>query len=125
MAGRLWHRAGVDKPSPTGGYGPAFMDAGKTPPTPPGGHAVRANGTTSAGQTGRQGEAEWEKTGNARISVGLDRVWFSILASRLLKRSSFTSTDALREELLQFIDYFNKTMAKPFKWTYAGKPLTV
>ena len=20
---------------------------------------------------------------------------------------------------------FNKTMAKPFKWTYAGKPLTI
>ncbi len=52
-------------------------------------------------------------------------IWFSILASRLLKRSSFTSTEELREELLQFIDYFNKTMAKPFKWTYAGKPLTV
>lgn len=52
-------------------------------------------------------------------------IWFSILASRLLKRSSFTSTEALREELLHFIDYFNKTMAKPFKWTYAGKPLTV
>ncbi len=52
-------------------------------------------------------------------------IWFSILAGRLLKRSSFTSTKQLREELLQFIDYFNKTMAKPFKWTYAGKPLTV
>ncbi len=52
-------------------------------------------------------------------------IWFSILAGRLLKRSSFTSTEELREELLQFIDYFNKTMAKPFKWTYAGKPLTV
>ena len=52
-------------------------------------------------------------------------IWFSILASRLLKRSSFTSTEQLREELLQFIDYFNNTMAKPFKWTYAGRPLTV
>jgi hypothetical protein len=26
--------------------------------------------------------------------------------------------------LLNFIEYFNATMAKPFKWTYAGKPLT-
>jgi hypothetical protein len=24
---------------------------------------------------------------------------------------------------LAFIDYFNQTMAKPFKWTYAGRPL--
>jgi hypothetical protein len=23
----------------------------------------------------------------------------------------------------QFINYFNATMAKPFRWTYAGKPL--
>jgi len=25
--------------------------------------------------------------------------------------------------VLNFIDYFNRTMAKPFKWTYQGKPL--
>jgi putative transposase len=24
-----------------------------------------------------------------------------------------------------FIDYFNRTMAKPFKWTYKGRPLQV
>lgn len=50
-------------------------------------------------------------------------VWFSILSRRLLKRSSFRSVDELRERILDFIDYFNKTMAKPFKWTYAGRPL--
>ena len=27
--------------------------------------------------------------------------------------------------ILAFIDYFNKAMAKPFKWTYAGRPLVV
>jgi hypothetical protein len=27
--------------------------------------------------------------------------------------------------VLAFIDYFNRTMAKPFKWTYQGKPLHV
>lgn len=50
-------------------------------------------------------------------------IWFSILTGRLLKRSSFQSTEHLRPGLLHFIDYFNKTLAKPFKWTYAGKPL--
>lgn len=50
-------------------------------------------------------------------------IWFSILVRRLLTRGSFTSTDELRERILAFIDYFNKTMAKPFKWTYAGRPL--
>jgi transposase len=50
-------------------------------------------------------------------------IWFSILVRRLLKRASFTSVDELRQRILAFIDYFNKTMAKPFKWTYAGRPL--
>jgi len=50
-------------------------------------------------------------------------IWFSILVRRLLKRASFTSVEELRERILAFIDYFNKTMAKPFKWTYAGRPL--
>jgi transposase len=50
-------------------------------------------------------------------------LWFSILVRRLLKRSSFRSTTELRQRILDFIDYFNATMAKPFKWTYAGRPL--
>lgn len=49
-------------------------------------------------------------------------IWFGILVRRLLKRSSFCSTEELRERILAFIDYFNTT-AKPFKWTYAGRPL--
>jgi transposase len=50
-------------------------------------------------------------------------IWFSILARRLLKRSSFKSTEELRNRILAFIEYFNRTMAKPFRWTYAGRPL--
>ncbi len=49
----------------------------------------------------------------------------SILFRKLLKRSSFTSKDDLKTRLPAFIDYFNRTMAKPFKWTYKGKVLTV
>lgn len=52
-------------------------------------------------------------------------IWFSILARRVIKRGSFTSTSDLREKVLAFIEYFNDTMAKAFKWTYKGKPLTV
>lgn len=52
-------------------------------------------------------------------------IWFSILVRKLLKRASFTSVDDLRQRILDFITYFNKTMAKPFKWTYKGKPLVV
>jgi putative transposase len=50
-------------------------------------------------------------------------IWFSILVRKLLKRESFRSTEHLKERLLEFIQYFNRTMAKPFKWTYKGKPL--
>ena len=51
-------------------------------------------------------------------------MWFSILVRRLLKRGNFTSVEDLRERILAFINYFNRTMAKPFKWTYTGRPLT-
>ena len=52
-------------------------------------------------------------------------IWFSILVRKLLKRASFSSKADLRTRLLEFIDYFNRTMAKPFKWTYKGKVLVV
>lgn len=50
---------------------------------------------------------------------------FSILVRRVLRRGHFTSTEALRQRLLDFIEYFTTILAKPFKWTYAGRPLTV
>ena len=50
-------------------------------------------------------------------------IWFSILARKLLKRASFLNTSDLRTKLLAFIDYFNCTMAKPFKWASKGKAL--
>jgi len=52
-------------------------------------------------------------------------IWFSVLARRVIRRGSFRSKDELRDRLLRFIDYFNRTMAKPYKWTYAGRPLNV
>jgi putative transposase len=50
-------------------------------------------------------------------------IWLSILVRKLLKRGNFTSVDDLRAKVFAFIDYFNATMAKPFKWTYRGKAL--
>jgi hypothetical protein len=51
-------------------------------------------------------------------------IWFGILVRRVLKRGSFSSVEELRARILAFIDYFNATLAKPFKWTYKGRPLT-
>lgn len=50
-------------------------------------------------------------------------IWFSILMRRLLRRASFASIAELERRLLDFIAYFNKVLAKPFKWTYTGRPL--
>ena len=50
-------------------------------------------------------------------------IWFSILARKLLKRGNFTSVENLIVKVLDFIGYYNCTMAKPFKWTYKGKAL--
>jgi len=43
----------------------------------------------------------------------------------VIRRGAFRSTDDLRDQILKFIDYFNRTMAKPHKWTYADRPLNV
>ncbi len=50
-------------------------------------------------------------------------IWLSILTRKLLRRSSFRSVADLTTGVRAFIVYYNRTMAKPFKWTYAGKPL--
>ncbi|MDV2995454.1 MAG: hypothetical protein N4J56_007189 [Chroococcidiopsis sp. SAG 2025] len=50
-------------------------------------------------------------------------IWFSILVRKLLRRASFTTQADLKARILEFITYFNHTMAKPFQWTYKGKAL--
>lgn len=51
-------------------------------------------------------------------------IWLGILVRRVIKRGNFTSRDDLRTKIMDFIAYFNQT-AKPFRWTYAGRPLTM
>ena len=50
-------------------------------------------------------------------------IWFSILVCKMVKRGSFASTEALKAQIEAFILYFNRTMARAFKWTYKGRPL--
>ena len=52
-------------------------------------------------------------------------IWFSILVRKLLRRGNFTSKAHLKQRIEAFITYFNQTMAKPFRWTMQGRPLTV
>ena len=41
-----------------------------------------------------------------------------------MRRGNFSSLSALKDRLLEFIDYFNRTFARPFRWTYTGRPVT-
>ena len=49
---------------------------------------------------------------------------FGIVGRRVVRRGNFSSLAALKERLLLFIDYFNRTFARPFRWTYTGRPAT-
>jgi hypothetical protein len=48
---------------------------------------------------------------------------FGIVTRRAIRRASFKSTEELKARLLDFIDYFNRTFAQPFRWTYTGRPV--
>jgi len=50
-------------------------------------------------------------------------IWLSILVRKVIQRGSFSSVNELKRKVLAFIEYYNRTMAKPFKWTYQGKAL--
>lgn len=50
-------------------------------------------------------------------------IWFSILTRKLLSRGSFSSQADLKQQILNFIDYFNQKLARPFQWTFKGKLL--
>ena len=51
-------------------------------------------------------------------------LFFSIMQRRLLRSGEFASVDDLTRRIIEFINDYNRN-AKPFKWTYAGRPLPV
>ena len=50
-------------------------------------------------------------------------VIFGVIMRKVIRRGSFTSVKDLRSKLWKFIEYFNHVFAKPFQWTYTGRPL--
>ena len=48
---------------------------------------------------------------------------FGIVWRRVMRRGNFKSLAELKDRLLDFIDYFNRTFAKPFQWNYTGRPV--
>lgn len=50
--------------------------------------------------------------------------WFRVISRHLLRRLSVTSTTWLRDLILKYIEYYNRVLAKPFKWLYRGNTVT-
>jgi hypothetical protein len=50
-------------------------------------------------------------------------VIFGIVGRRAVRRGNFKSQAELKARLLAFIAYFNRTFARPFQWTYTGRPV--
>jgi transposase len=50
-------------------------------------------------------------------------IWFSTLVRKVIRRGDFSSVDDLQDKIIRFIEYYNDYLAKPYKWTYTGKPL--
>ena len=50
-------------------------------------------------------------------------IWFSTLSRKVINRGNFNSVADLDHKIIAFIKYYNKVLARPYKWTYTGKPL--
>jgi hypothetical protein len=50
-------------------------------------------------------------------------IWLSVLVRKVIRRGNFTSVADLEAKVRAFIEYYNRTMARPYRWTYTGKAL--
>lgn len=51
-------------------------------------------------------------------------IWFNIFTHDVLRGGVWPSKRALVEQIMSYIKNYNQLWAKPFQWTYTGKPLT-
>jgi len=52
-------------------------------------------------------------------------IWFNILSKDVLKGGVWQSKKQLVDQLMQYVDTYNKSRAKPFQWTYTGKTMKI
>lgn len=50
-------------------------------------------------------------------------IWFSVLQRRVLKRGNFKTVEELAARINAYIVYYNAHKAKPYRWTFTGRPL--
>ena len=46
---------------------------------------------------------------------------FGVISKRVMRNGNFTSLEDLANKLRSFVEYFNRTFAKPINWKYDGK----
>ncbi len=52
-------------------------------------------------------------------------IWFNMLTKDVLKGGVWKTRKQLIDQLLNYVKTYNDQRAKPFKWTYTGKPLSI
>jgi transposase len=52
-------------------------------------------------------------------------IWFNILTKDVIKGGIWKSKEQLTSQIMEYIDTYNKTRAKPFAWTYTGDTLSI
>jgi len=52
-------------------------------------------------------------------------IWFNILSKDVIKGGVWKSSEQMANQIMEYIRTYNNTRAKPFQWTYTGKPLTI
>jgi len=57
--------------------------------------------------------------------LNMVEIWFNILTKDVVKRGIWKSSRQLSDQLIEYVNTYNLTRAKPFQWTYTGKPLKI
>ncbi|HEX2969730.1 MAG TPA: IS630 family transposase [Bacteroidales bacterium] len=52
-------------------------------------------------------------------------IWFNIMTRDVIKGGIWKSSSQLADQLIEYVKTYNETRAKPFEWTYTGKPLKI
>jgi putative transposase len=51
-------------------------------------------------------------------------IWFGILTRDVLKGGVWASKQQLQRQLMEYVEYYGRERARPFSWTYTGRPCT-
>jgi transposase len=52
-------------------------------------------------------------------------IWFNMLTKDVLRGGVWKSKKQLIDQLMEYVKTYNTERAKPFQWSYTGKPLTI